>query len=157
MVCDKLPFHCTPTRLAQWHQDFVTNGDKFTECKQGKWEREWLLDQTDLKLRAVDFLNGYDDWKSTKDDEYLTVTEFQQWLNDVLLPPLTVEELKGVTWPICKDTARVWMHRLGFGYDTYKKDIYFDGHDRPDVVAYKVEHLSHMEEYQNNFFFFVRC
>ena len=78
-------------------------------------------------------------------------------MNDVLLPPLTVEELKGVTWPICKDTARVWMHRLGFGYDTYKKNIYFDGHDRPDVVAYKVEHLSRMEEYQKKSFLFFRC
>ena len=61
------------------------------------------------------------------DDEYLTIDEFHDWFNDALLLPLSVEELKGVIWPLCKNTARVWMHRLGFGYDTHKTDIYFDG------------------------------
>ena len=79
--------------------------------------------------------------------------------NQVLLPSSTVAELKGISWPISKDTARVWMHRLGFGYDTYKKDICIDGHERPDVVAYKVEHLSRMEQYQkkSHLFFLVFC
>ena len=52
----------------------------------GKWEREWLLDQSDLKLKAVEFLNRYDDWKSTGDEEYLAVNDFHKWLNEVLLP-----------------------------------------------------------------------
>ena len=123
MVCDKCSFHVTPARLQQWHKDFITNGDKFSECMTGKWEREWLLDQSDLKLKAVEFLNRYDDWKSTGDEEYLAVNDFHKWLNEVLLPPLTVAELKGISWPISKDTARVWMHRLGFGYDTYKEYV----------------------------------
>ena len=44
MVCDKCPIHVTPRRLAKWHKDFTENGDKFSECLAGKWEREWLLD-----------------------------------------------------------------------------------------------------------------
>ena len=32
MVCDKCSFHVTPARLQQWHKDFITNGDKFSEC-----------------------------------------------------------------------------------------------------------------------------
>ena len=43
--------------------------------------------------------------------------------------------MKGIIWPVSIETARVWMHRLGFVWNTYKKDLYFDGHDRPDVVA----------------------
>jgi len=33
-------------------------------------------------------------------------------------------------------TARRWLHREGFQYMAYKKGLYFDGHDRPDVIEY---------------------
>ena len=60
---------------------------------------------------------------------------------------MTVEELRGVTWPVSHKTARVWMHRLGFGFGTYMKDIYFDGYDRADVVEYKVGCLKRMDAF----------
>lgn len=34
-------------------------------------------------------------------------------------------------------TARRWLHSEGFKYTTHKKGLYFDGHDRPDVVQYR--------------------
>jgi len=77
----------------------------------------------------VEFLNHFDGWIKTKEAAYLNVGEFQRFLNEKLLPSLTVEELKELEWPICKETARVWMHRLGFGYGTYVKDIYIVSHD----------------------------
>ena len=78
-------------------------------------------------------------------------------LNEELLPSLSIEELKGLDWPICKETARVWMHRLGFGYGTYVKDIYIDGHDRADVLEYKEGFLVRMDSYQKNSHLFFRC
>lgn len=33
-------------------------------------------------------------------------------------------------------TARRWLHREGFRYISHKKGLYFDGHDREDVIAY---------------------
>ena len=33
-------------------------------------------------------------------------------------------------------TARRWMERQGFHYTKYKKALYFDGHEHPDVVYY---------------------
>ena len=95
---------------------FVKKGHHFSECMTGRWEREWLLDQTDLKLKAIDFLNRFSDCKHTEAEEYLTIDVFQLYLNETLLPTLTVQELKGITWPISRETARVWMHRLGFAY-----------------------------------------
>ena len=61
LACTMCPFPVNPRRLAKWHVDFIQNGHKFSESLQGKWEREWLLDQHDLKLKAVEFLNGFDD------------------------------------------------------------------------------------------------
>ncbi|CAK5284579.1 unnamed protein product, partial [Mycena citricolor] len=34
-------------------------------------------------------------------------------------------------------TARTWLHQEGFKYTNHKKGLYFDGHDRPDVVEYR--------------------
>ena len=156
MACNQCPFDLYSNTLRIWHKQFIHNGDKFSECLTGKWEREWLLEQTDLKQKACEFLNRFHDWKQVKDDEYLSTSMFQNFLNDELLQGLTVEELKGVTWPVSRETARVWMHRLGFGFGTYMKDVYFDGHDRADVVEYKVGFLKRMDAYQKRSHLFFR-
>ena len=100
MVCALCPFQIAPHTLKKWYKDFVKNDDHFSECITGRWEREWLLDQTDLKLKAIYFLNRFSDCKHTEAEEYLTIDVFQLYLNETLLPTLTVQELKGITWPI---------------------------------------------------------
>ena len=43
---------------------------------------------------------------------------------------------EGVPTPIeiKSRTARNWLHKLGFEYKDVKKDVFIDGHERPDVV-----------------------
>jgi len=36
-------------------------------------------------------------------------------------------------------TARRWLRHEGFHYSSHKKGLYYDGHDRPDVVGYRQE------------------
>ena len=43
-------------------------------------------------------------------------------------------------------TARCWLHRLGFNRIHHQKGVYFDGHDREDVVAYREEFLKMMDD-----------
>ncbi|KIM76951.1 hypothetical protein PILCRDRAFT_26353, partial [Piloderma croceum F 1598] len=46
-------------------------------------------------------------------------------------------------------TARRWLHKEGFKYIHHKKGLYFDGHDRPDVVEYCQKHfLPAMKAYE---------
>jgi len=46
-------------------------------------------------------------------------------------------------------TARRWLHKEGFKYIHHKKGLYFDGHDRADVVEYRQEHfLPAMKRYE---------
>jgi hypothetical protein len=33
-------------------------------------------------------------------------------------------------------TARRWLHHEGFKFTEHKKSLYFDGHERSDVVDY---------------------
>ena len=52
----------------------------------------------------------------------LTLQQFVLW----------VKEQRGVE--ICIATASLWMHDLGFTYKQFSKGVYFDGHEREDVV-----------------------
>lgn len=58
---------------------------------------------------------------------------FCQWVNDELLPNTTLEP--GFPRKIGFETARKWMHELGFAVVS-KKGTYVDGHERDDVVKY---------------------
>ena len=46
---------------------------------------------------------------------------------------------------IHKETARRWVHELGFARVHHQKGVYFDGHDREDVVCYRNAFLASME------------
>lgn len=41
-----------------------------------------------------------------------------------------------VTWGVSIRTARHWLHCEGFRFTKHRKVLYFDGHERPDVVEY---------------------
>ncbi len=49
---------------------------------------------------------------------------------------------------ISKETVRKWLHILGFTQVNHQKGVYFDGHERDDVVAYRqlfVDQLSELD------------
>ena len=43
-------------------------------------------------------------------------------------------------------TARTWLRKLGFVYKEVRKDVFIDGHERPDVVEDRNRFLAKMEE-----------
>ena len=47
---------------------------------------------------------------------------------------------------ISEETARLWLHSLGFGCTHHQKGVYFDGHERQDVVQYRSEFLTNLLE-----------
>ena len=62
----------------------------------------------------------------------LTVHSFCEWLNAVLLVSETLEP--GFPRRVSVETARHWLHELGFKVLTSKKGCFVDGHEREDVV-----------------------
>jgi hypothetical protein len=52
-----------------------------------------------------------------------------------LFPRIHMKVGKGISI----STARRWLQREGFKYMQHKKAIYYDSHDRPDVVKYRQE------------------
>ena len=71
----------------------------------------------------------------------LTLYKLVQHLREYVNP-------KGVQTPIeiKSRTARNWLHKLGFEYKDVKKDVFVDGHERPDVVEDREKFLNTMKD-----------
>jgi hypothetical protein len=57
----------------------------------------------------------------------------KKYLEIELFPRIHLKAGRGISL----STARRWLHLEGFRYTSHKKGLYFDGHDRPDVIAYR--------------------
>ena len=79
---------------------------------------------------------------SVKGKANLTAASFCQWVNCDLLPNETLEP--GLPRKVSVETARLWMHELGFEVLVAKKGTYVDGHERDDVVEYRNKFLQRM-------------
>ena len=51
---------------------------------------------------------------------------------------------------VCVETARRWMHFLGFDAERQKKGYYVDGHEREDVVQHRESYIAVMEQLDKN-------
>ena len=65
----------------------------------------------------------------------LTADTFCQWANEELLPNEALEP--GFPRKIGVETARKWMHEMGYEVLTSRKGAYVDHHERDDVVLYR--------------------
>ena len=78
-------------------------------------------------------------------------TGLKKYLELELFPRIQVKVSKGISLR----TARRWLHREGFKYTAHKKGLYFDGHEREDVVEYRQNvFLPLMQEYSKRLVFF---
>jgi hypothetical protein len=69
----------------------------------------------------------------------------KKYLELELFPRIHMKVGKGISL----STARRWLQEEGFEYTVHKKAIFYDGHDRPDVLEYRQEKfLPAMKEYR---------
>ena len=76
----------------------------------------------------------------------ISQTSFSVWVNTELLPNSILPP--GFPRSITPRTTRRWLHDLGFSPTPYKKGLYFDGHEREDVVEYWHLYLRKLEVFQ---------
>ena len=67
-------------------------------------------------------------------------------------PNLTLQQL--VEWvnkhhgiEVCTSTMSLWLHDMGFSYKQFSKGVYFDGHEREDVVEERKAYLAKLASY----------
>ena len=90
-----------------------------------------LIHDEDFRLAARAYVreNAY-----IKGEPNLTVAKFATWIETTYNAKLHTE------------TARRWLYDLGFTRVHHQKGVYFDGHDRSDVVEYRTNFLATMAE-----------
>ncbi len=97
----------------------------------GSGNQSYIIHDEDFRLRAREFVRSH---ASIKGEPNLTVHQFRDW----------IEATFGVC--VCDSTARVWLHHLGFSQKNHQKGVFFDGHDREDVVKDRVDFLNTLAE-----------
>lgn len=119
-------------RILFWADQWATN-------------EELVLSRRGKHVKTRNQLNDNDNFSELRtwiiDNHKYTITPqlLQRHVNTTLLPAL------GIPHSICESTALRWLRALGWIYSRAKKGLYFDGHERPDVVEYRTVFLARME------------
>ena len=125
--------------IREWRSDFFETGE-VPRSKQGQYQRTGVLwKNEDLNKKASRYIR---DNAAVKGKPNLTAGKFCEWVNDDLLPNETLEP--GFPRKVSVQTARKWMHELGFIVLDAKKGTFVDGHERNDVVEYRKTFLRRM-------------
>ena len=81
-----------------------------------------LVHDEEFRLRAREYVreNAY-----KKGQPNMTIKDFQDWIDSNYGLHVSIE------------TARSWLHNIGFDQKSHHKAVYFDGHERDDVTQYR--------------------
>ena len=153
-------------------------GSKFARCLVS-WEIEWLRWQTipegrrgqHTKVMSVfddeDVLLFVREYITNKGESVTSrqlaeaVTEYlgnqamgnsvEEFLDEATEEPLADQNNSSETIGIKKEAARLWLHKLGLSWRSAKKTVYFDGHERDDVVAYRQQFVQEFLDLEARF------
>ncbi|KAJ7091678.1 hypothetical protein C8R44DRAFT_750581 [Mycena epipterygia] len=104
------------------------------ENNQGKGAKHKThFDDPDVKPRLEAFARGLVPEAEGGFKGRIAPDKLRRYINEFLFPELEIEDTIGVT------TATAWLKKLGYRLRRYQKGIYYDGHERPDVVQKRNE------------------
>ena len=128
--------------IRRWMVDFESNDGEFSDSQQGYYIRNnTLMSNEELCEKAREYVR---DNAAPRGRPNLTSRSFCLWVNNTLLPNSVLEP--GFPHRVSVETARKWLHQLGFEILQMSKGVFIDGHERPDVVESRVQFLRKMTE-----------
>ncbi len=126
--------------IRQWRSDFLEHGE-ILDNKQGRYQwRGQLWSSEELNKKATSYIREN---CNVKGQPNLTSDSFCSWVNECLLPNSSCLE-PGFPRKVSVETARQWLHHLGFEVLSATKGAYFDGHERDDVVKAREDFMKEM-------------
>lgn len=115
--------------IRMWSDEFL-HSRILMPLRQGKHQKSSsLLDDPDIKQACLQFLR-------TRRVELIDGASFSEWVSNELHKVESLALVRPAR--ITERTARRWLNRLGFQHQEYRKGTYTDGHERPDVVEYRI-------------------
>ena len=134
--------HKNERTIRRWVHDFVSNNGEFSDSQQGHYIRNnTLMSNEELCEKARVYVREN---AAPRGRPNLIVGAFCHWVNNDLLPNSILEP--GYPRRVSVETARKWLHDLGFDVLQLSKGVFIDGHERPDVVESRVKFLRTMTE-----------
>ncbi|CAG8503577.1 10811_t:CDS:2, partial [Scutellospora calospora] len=90
-----------------------------------------LVDDKDVALKCRQWI------REESGVNGVSPSQFKQYIDSAILPEYT----GGTRKSISLRTAKRWLNVLGCQFKKYQKGMYFDGHERRDVVEYRREKM----------------
>ncbi len=75
---------------------------------------------------------------------HTTPIKFKEFVEQILLPETGITKQKTIS----NSTAKRWLNVLGFFHQQQRQGVYFDGHERDDVVEYRKIFLEEIAKYE---------
>jgi hypothetical protein len=111
-----------------WANEFVRTGSMMPYRQGVHQKKDSLIDDPDVRQALLSILRSHR-------PETIEARSFSKWISETLHSNEDLCILQPVN--ISERTARRWLHLLGYRQQERKKGTYTDGHERPDVVAYR--------------------
>ena len=122
------------TLIWKWAKYWLDNGILPKSMQGCHQKTKSLIDDEDVINNSLSFIRQNGGKTMPK--------EFRQFIISVIFPQLGVTHNKTISIK----TARIWLKKLGLKPQSRKKGVYFDGHEREDVLKYREIFLKEMEE-----------
>ena len=142
------PRNSAPSRarnIVAWSKEFMEFGDVSEHSQGVHVKRESCLSHNDVKTAVLEMV------RKTEPAER-SLVRMLKVINDEIIPSVI-----GVPGTISPPTLSKYLHEWGFSYRKNRKTIFFDGHEREDVVEYRrgwskrmMEYMSRSEFYEEN-------
>lgn len=121
--------------IVKWSKEFLRQGELSRHCQGVHIKRESLLNDADVKGKILEMI------RATKPAER-SLSYIKKYIEDDVFPLIL-----GVTGSISEPTLSKYLYEWGYSYRKNQKAIYFDGHEREDVVKYRNEWCQRMLGY----------
>ncbi|KAF7332403.1 DDE family endonuclease [Mycena kentingensis (nom. inval.)] len=119
----------------------IVKTGELPENEQGKGAKHKThIDNPDVKSRAQRFLKKEIPVEKGGLVGRVRPEKLRRYINEFVFPELEIEDT------ICLTTATTWLRKLGYQVRRYAKGIYYDGHEREDVVKARNEFIDFMEK-----------
>lgn len=115
--------------LWRWVMAYDADESFFLSLRGKHAKVQWALEDHRLQEKAKQYIRK--NLRPTG-QQNLNGRSFAEWVNENILKDGE---------QISEQTARLWLHKLHFHPERWKKGVYVDGHEREDVVAYRLKWL----------------
>ena len=126
--------------VQKWRIDFLNNQGQLPEYLRGCYHRRNAIAQNEELSEVATQHVRENAFK--KGAPNMTARSFCTWVNDELLPSSNLEP--GAPRKIGVEVSRNWLHSMGFNVKRITKGLYYDGHEREDVIEDRKTFLNDM-------------